>query len=1124
MNAMFAWFARNRVAANLLMLMILVAGFLAVLFGVRREIFPQISLDMITVTVPYPGATPLEVEEGILLPIEEAVADLDGIDTLDATASEGAGTVVIEVRSDYDTRELMSDVKSRVDGITTFPDDAEEPVIEELVLKMHVITLALASESADELALRHLAEQVRDDLLTIPGITRVPLGGARNYEIGIHVSEEDLRRYGMTFDEVAGAVRASSLNLPAGSIRSGSGDIRIRTQSQAYNQRQFENLVVRTDPDGTRVRVRDVAEVVDGFEEDERWTRFNGHPAVMLNVLAPSRENLPEVVARVHEYVEEKRAELPAGVTLDTWFDFSRFYTERQELMVRNGLQGLALVFVCLALFLNLRLALWVALGVAVSFVGTFAVLWYIDQSINMVSMAAFILVLGIVVDDAIVVAESIHQRHSEGLPGEEGAVAGVTRVATPVIFAVVTSVIAFLPMFAISGPDGKIWGVIPSVIVSCLLLSLVESMLILPAHLSHEAPPRRIAWYLWPIWPVVWLLQRAPVAVDRHLRRFIDHVYRPALETTLRWRYMTVATFVATLILVVGMVAGGRIRASFFPRLAGDVAVASLEMPHGTSAEPTRRVLERIEAAALKLREEVDGDPTQPRAVKHVVVSMGGHPIGDTKNHQPGGKSTGASHLAEAAIEFDNLHARGLSSQKLADRWRDLVGTVPGVRRLTFDATEGNDNKDIHIRLTSDNLSDVEAATAELKKALAGFAGVYEISDTLGSRQQEITLAIRPEAEPLGLRSQDLARQVRQAFYGEEAQRIQRGRDDIRVMVRYPLSGRRSIADLRNMRIRTPQGSEVPLGEVAEIAFGEGSATIRRSDRKRIADVTALLQRDVVDNPDGIMEELQAGFLASLPDRYSGMKWTPEGGMKDQKRVLTELGIGFGVAMFGMYALMAIAFKSYLQPLVIASAIPFGFVGAVLGHVITGQTFSIISFLGLVALAGVVVNDNLVLIDTANRMIREGKAVGDAVREACPQRFRAILLTSVTTFLGLTPLMLETSLQAKFIVPMAVALAFGVAFATLITLSLVPCLLLILEDLRWIPRGAFSSGGARLDRQDGGGQDEPGPDDESVPAWHPADETWSGRHPTETISTETISELACPHGQRQGRAAPTHT
>jgi multidrug efflux pump subunit AcrB len=1056
-NGVLEWCARNRVAANLMMLMIVLGGLLALEFGVRREVFPLFSLDMISVVVPYPGATPQEVEEGILQPIEEAVASLDGVDELNATAAENAGTVIVKVRTDANARELMNDIKTKVDAITTFPVNAEEPVIEELSLRLLVITVALSSETADERTMRLLAEDVRDDLLTIPGITQVKFGGARPYEIGIHVSETDLRRYGLTFDDVAQAVRASSLNLPAGSIRSNSGDIRIRTQSQAYRQREFENLVLLTGADGTRVQLKDVAEIVDGFEENERWARFDNRSAVMLSVQATSQENAPDVARAVYDFIEGRRGSLPAGVHLDTWMDASEIYSDREDLMIRNGLTGLLLVFISLGLFLHLRLAFWVAVGLALSFIGTFAVLWYAGVSINMISMAAFILVLGIVVDDAIVVAESVHRKHAEGLHGEDGSVAGVQEVATPVIFAVLTSVIAFTPMLAISGVDGKFWAVIPIVIISCLLLSLLESLFILPAHLAHEKTP----WYLLPFWPVFWVFEHIQRVMDRLLKAFVGRIYQPVLGTALSWRYMTFACFVAAMIVVVGLIAGGRVKAAFFPRMPGDIAVATLEMPNGTPAASTREILERIEAAALQLRAEIDGEGKEPKAIKHVLVAMGSHPVAKARDPSGIAISAGGTHLAEAAMEFQNLDARGLSSEALTDRWRELVGLVPGVRRLTFDANDGEHEKDIHLRLTSDSLEDLEAAAAELKDELRGYAGVYEISDTLGTRQSEITLNMLPAGEVLGLREADLGRQVRQAFYGAEAQRIQRGRDDIRVMVRYPQDQRRSIADLENLRIRTVSGEEIPLAEAARVKIGEGLATIRRAERRRMADVTALLQRDITANADGIMRELEAegddenepGFLASLSQRYPGMTWYREGGMKGQQRVMTELGVGFLIALFAMYGLMAVAFKSYVQPLLVAIAIPFGFVGAVIGHILLGETISIISFLGLVALAGVVVNDSLVLIDAINRHVRNGMEMAQAVVAACRRRFRAILLTSLTTFLGLTPLMSETSFQAKFMIPMAVALAFGVAFATFLTLLLVPCLYLIIEDLKRIAR-----------------------------------------------------------------------
>lgn len=1060
MNRVLEWFARNSVAANLMMLMIALGGILALIFGVRREVIPIVSLDMISVSVPYPGSTPQEVETGILLPIEEAVADLNGVDELRTTAADGMGKVIVKVRADSDTRALMNDVKTRVDAITTFPDDAEEPVIEELSLRLLVITVALSSETADETTLRLLAEDVREDLLDLPGITQVKLGGVRPYEIGIHISEKNLRRFGLTFDAVAQAVRASSLNLPAGSIRSKAGDIRIRTQAQAYDQPEFENLVLRTETDGTRVYLKDVAEIVDGYEEDEQWARFDDNAAVMLSVQATARENAPDVAKAVYNFIGKRRASLPAGVHLSTWMDASKIYSDREDLMIRNGLTGLLLVFVSLGLFLDLRLAFWVAVGLALSFIGTFTVLWYAGVSINMISMAAFILVLGIVVDDAIVVSESVHQKQDDGLHGEDGAVVGVQEVATPVIFAVLTSVIAFLPMFAISGVDGKMWRVIPIVIISCLLFSLFESLVILPAHLAHE----KIPWYLMPFWPLFWLFERLQRIVDRLLHAFIRRVYAPVLEAAIAWRYLTGAIFVTAMVLIIGLVMGGHVKAAFFPRMPGDVAVASLEMPNGTPADATRAILERIDAAARQLREEVDGGDVEPKAIKHILVAMGSQPVAQAKDPSGVAVASGGSHLAEAAIEFENLDVRGLSSDKLTDRWRELVGTVPGVRQLTFDSTDGEHEKDIHIRLTSDNLDDLEAAAGELKEILRGYPGVYEISDSLGTRQGEISIDTLPEGEALGLRRRDVARQVRQAFYGEEAQRIQRGRDDIRVLVRYPPEERRSIADLENMRIRTAEGDAVPFSSVARVSIGEGLASIQRSERKRMADVTALLQREITPNPDAIMAELTAkgddktppGFLAALSEKYPGMSWALEGGMEGQQRVIKELGLGFAVALFAMYALMAVAFKSYIQPILVAVAIPFGIVGAVVGHIVLGETFSIISFLGLVALAGVVVNDSLVLIDAINRYVREGMSIGLAVRQAGQRRFRAIILTSLTTFLGLTPLMSETSFQARFMIPMAVALAFGVLFSTVLTLLLVPCLYVIIEDLRRLARLCF--------------------------------------------------------------------
>ncbi len=1107
MKGMLTWCARNRVAANFFMLMIFMIGFAAVT-NIRRELIPQVSLDRVVVTVPYPGATPTEVEEGIIIRIEEAIADLEGIKEVSAAATEGSGVVTVEVETGYSTPRLLEQIKTRVDAISTFPDDSEQPVVEELTAKSRVINVVISGDTVDEPTLRHLADEVREDLLALEGITQVNLGGMRPYEIAIHVSEESLRRHGLTFDDVANAVRRSSLDLPAGVIRAGAGDILLRTRSQAYHGREFENMVVRARPDGTRLLVKDIATVSDGFDENELWARFNGRRAAILSIMSSKSQDVTSAARAVKEYVQKASHTLPQGVHLDTWSDMSRLYTERQDLMLRNGLQGLVLVFLSLTLFMRFRLAFWVALGMAVAFVGTFAVMILMDVSFNVISMAAFILVLGMVVDDAIVIAEAVHHHQTLGAEGEKGAVKGVLEVYTPVIFAVITTMIAFMPLLAISGVNGKFYRGIPIVIISCLLISLFEGLFILPAHLAHTQP-RKMPWYQLPVWPLVAVLSKAQLAVDAGLQWFIDRVYRPVLDAAVTWRYLTLSLFVGAFVLVAGLVYGGWVQRSFFPRFPGDFAAGALDMPEGTNAAATQEVLARIEAAAFELRKRMDDDhPDKPPLFKNILVAMGSQPITRARDQLHGKVQAGGNHLAEVSIEFQNLRERNVSSHDLAEMWRDVVGVMPGVRKLTFTGEVGDESPDIHLRFASRDLGVVAQAADELKKTLAGYDGVHEISDTLGSQKQEITLAIRPDAEALGLRANDLARQVRQAFYGEEVQRVQRGRDEVRVFVRYPPDQRRSVGGLNNMRIRTAAGDEVPLGAVAKVAYGRGVAMIRRVDRRRVVDVTAKLDRTVLDNPEGIMRDVtkpQAGLMPALMKRFPDLTWTREGGMKEQARVLRELGIASIVALFAMYALMAIASKSYVQPVMIMLVIPFGMIGAVGGHIIAGVVISIISFLGIAALAGVVVNDSIVLIDAINTYTRhEGLSVDDAVRAAAVRRFRAILLTSLTTFLGLTPLMLETSVQAQFIIPMAVTLGFGVAFATTVTLTLIPSLYLMLEDARHLAHriGAWVSPGEESPHQ---------PDGPPKPHRMAHQTVLSGSHETCRISTAVSDRTAPP-------------
>ncbi len=1056
MQGIIAWFARNRVVANLLMISILGAGAMSLVgvpglssSSILLEVFPEIAVDIVSVQVEYRGAAPEEVEEGICIKIEEAVQDLEGIKKITSVANEGSGTVNVEVEIGYEVADLGEDIKTRVDAIDTFPDEAEQPVIREVTNRMQVINVSI-SGATDELTLKRLGERVRDDLLNLEGITQVDLKNARPYEIAIEISEEDLRRYNLTFDAVANAVRAASLDLPGGSVKTASGEILLRTKGQAYVGREFEQLTLLTRPDGSRIELGDVATVIDGFEETDNYSTMDGKPAVLVQVFRVGDQSAVDIVDTVYDYIAYTQPTLPEGIELTAWADAARILKGRMDLLIKNAKSGLALVFIVLALFLRLRLAFWVTLGIPISFLGTLAMMPALDVSINMISLFSFILVLGIVVDDAIVVGEAIFQQQAKDREGPNAAIKGAQHVTVPVIFGVLTSAVAFAPMLFVPGYMGKIWRVIPLVIIPTLLFSLVESKLILPAHLSHYHPPKPGRRSL-----PVRLFTGFFDLFGNGLQWFIRSIYRPVLETALTWRYLTVAIAFATLFLTIGMVGGGMVKFVFFPQVESDNVVADLTMPQETPSEVTGEVVLQLEASIMEVLREVEQEQGE-KIHRHVLTSVGEQPFAVQAQRNAGGRaaSLSASNLGEVNVELTPSEERSITASEIVRRWRERTPLIPDVVELTFSADLLGGGKAIDIQFAGRDLDELQGVVAQTKAKLAEYPGVIDISDSFRGGKPEIKLNILPEAESLGISLQTLGRQVRQAFFGEEAQRIQRGRDEVRVMVRYPEADRRSLGDLENMRIRTLEGAEVPFSEVARADIGRGFATISRANRRRTINVTAEVD-ETTANANEVLGDMRAAFFPGLMEGHRGVTYSFEGEQQSQMEAMQALGKGFVGALFVIYVLMAIPFKSYLQPLIVMSAVPFGIVGAVWGHAFMGLAMSILSMCGIVALTGVVVNDSLVLVNFINHHRAEGLSTRNALLRAGVERFRPILLTSLTTAAGVTPLMLEKSVQAQFLIPMAVALAFGVLFATAITLALVPAIYLILEDIlgafRWL-------------------------------------------------------------------------
>ena len=1047
MKAMIEWMARNSVAANLLMIFIGVSGFIAIT-TVTEEVFPEIELDRVSISVPYLGAAPEEVEEAVVIRIEEAIQGLDGIKEIQSTAAEGVATVMVELELGADSRRVVNDIQSNVDAITTFPIETEKPIITELTARNQVTDISISGQ-VDIFILKAIAEQVRDELSGLPEITQVDIVSAPPYEISIEVSEVALRRHGMTFDQVADAVRRSSLDLPGGSVKTESGEILLRTIGQAYRGEEYENLVLWTRADGSRLELGDVATVVDGFAETDQYARFDVEPTVMVSVFRTGDQSALDIAAAARNYVETTQARVPQGVTLTIWQDQAEVLDDRLSLMLRNGVTGFILVFAVLALFLELRLAFWVSLGIPISFLGAMAFMPAGDVSINVMSLFAFILVLGIVVDDAIIVGENIyrHQEEHEHKSNMRGSIEGAQEIAKPVIFAVLTTVAAFLPLMFVPGMMGKIFRVIPLIVIPCLIFSLVESLGILPAHLSHTPTSRK---------PGLW--RRFQSLFSNGLKTFIRTVYEPVLARAVRWRYLTAAVGVSTLVLTVGMVLGGWTTFRFFPSIEADFMAASITMPLGAPVQVTGDAVEKLEAGAATLRERLTQE-TGMDYFRHVSASVGDQPM-NSRGGGPMGRirDVSAANLGEVTIELAPAETRSYTSEELGLMWRDATGPIPEATEVNFKMSVMSPGEDVNVQLAGPNSNRLRSAADEVKQRLAEYAGVYQISDSFQPGKEELKLGIKPDAETLGLTLQDLGRQVRQAFYGEEAQRIQRGRDDIRVMVRYPQESRRSLGSLEDMRIRTPEGGEVPFRQVAQVEPGRGFASIKRVDRNRAINVTAAVEASITSGGQ-VIADLENRILPEVLAKYPGVFYTFEGAQAEQRDAVGGLQTGFILALFMIFALLAIPLKSYVQPTIIMGAIPFGLVGAIWGHMVMGLDVTLMSMFGLVALTGVVVNDSLVMVDFINRRRAITHDIAAAVREAGSHRFRPILLTSLTTFFGLVPLMLERSMQAAFLVPMAVSLAFGVLFATLITLFLVPISYVILDDLRQIPTRLFGQG-----------------------------------------------------------------
>lgn len=1029
MNTLISWFTRNSIAANLLMLAILLWG-IASLGKIIVEAHPASQMDSISVNVTYRGATPTEMEESIVIRIEEITQDLEGIKSISSVAMENNATVTFEVLEDYDPRELLEDIKARIDTINSFPDDSDRPVIAVAQRRWEVISVIVAAD-IPESELRKIGEWVRDDIADLPGVSLVQLTAVRPYEVAIEVSEKNLRRYGLTLDDVTQSINRSSLNSPAGVVKSSGGEILLRTKGQAYVKADFERIILLPREDGSYLRLADIATVIDGFEEEPLATLFNHKRSVKIEVFRVGNQSVIDIAKTVKNYIADKQSSLPPGVELTYWRDHAKSIKIRLSTLLNSAIQSMLLIFIVLTLFLRLSIALWVSVGIPVAIIGSFTMMPIMGISINYTSVGAFIMVLGLVVDDAIVTGESIYSRLRNKLDSDPtiAAIKGTQEVAVPVTFGMLTTVIAFYGlMMNTGGPLSRIFNVVPVVVISVLFFSFIESKFILPAHLKylHIDDNNEHILSRWQ--------RRFADGLEHAIRRF----YTPFLATIIQRRYLALSTVLAIAIILISLIASGQIGFTFFPKTQTDTARGYLIMPVGTPFETTEKHVQRMTKAAEQLQQKYIDPDTQQSIITSIFSSVGS--VGGTSNPQ--------SHLGKVMFQIvpPEIRALPVSSHQLAKEWRQLIGAIPGAEKMSFIGHIRHGGMPLDIELKGQDFELLTKLSEQIQSYLTGYPGVFDISDNYEQGKEELQLSIKPEAELLGITLDDLARQVQQAFLGQQAQRIQRGRDDIRIVVRYPADERRSLANLKQMYIRAPSGIEIPFTDVAQIKVDRSTAAIHRTDRFRTLNVTADINKKTVQL-EVLRRDLKA-WLKQTVSSHPGVQYSLIGEAREQEESFASVISGAMLALVGIYAMLAIPFRSYSQPLIIMSAIPFGLLGAILGHMLLGINLTINSILGMVALIGIVVNDSLVLVDFINRRKLAGDDIHHAVSHAGAARFRPIMLTSLTTFAGLLPLMFEKNVQAQFLIPMAVSLGFGILFATFITLLLVPINYMILEDL----------------------------------------------------------------------------
>jgi len=1010
-----AWMAANPIVANLLMI-ILLGGGLWTAISIQKEVFPQFQLDIVEVSVVYPGASPAEIEQSILLPIEEAVQGVQGIKEMVSTAAEGFGFVELELVSGTNRMKAFQDIDQAVNRIRTFPEDIEEPEVILQERQRDVMEIGLYG-SVDIWTLRKLAERLRDRLLSDESITQVELGNVPEYVTHVEIPRLRLRKFNITLEDVARIIEQSSRDIPAGAVETHDGEILLRMRERKEWAREFGEIIIVASGAGAAVTLADIADITDGFEEEGFHSQFNRQPSVELSIFRIGMQSPLEIASRVEAILDEFAPSLPSGVKYRIDSNRARDYRDRLSLLVENGFLGLLIVLVILTVFLDYRLAFWVMMGMAISFIGGLMFLPAVGVSINMISMFAFLVALGIVVDDAIVVGENIYEHRQRGFGSLAAAQKGVKDIAGPVVFSVVTNIVAFIPLLFIPGTTGKFWWPLPAVVVTVLIVSLLEALFILPAHLGHRStsPATAVGNYF----------QQKQQSLARYLNSFADRYYGRILGACLQNRYITISGAFAILLVIGGYGYSDHMGMIMMPEVSADEIEAGVRLPVGTTPDQAARVAMEVTESTHRMFERHN----LHRAAEGIKTNVRGQ------------------NFIDVEIVMKPPAERDLTAADIIALWRDEIGDLEGVDQVTFEAERGPGGwrDDISVDLSHSNISTLERASQTFFTRMENYETTRDVNDNYNKGKTRFDFTLRSEARNLGLTSAEVGRQLRHAYYGALAMRQLRGTNETEVRVKLPKSERQDLYHLEELLIRTPDGTEVPLQDVARMEIDEAFTIINRRDGRRV--VTVGMNVEPKRAIGRVLEAIRAVELPRLRADFPGITWSFEGSQAEMRESTRALWGGFALAMFVIYALLAMAFGSYVQPLIVMTAIPFGIVGAVIGHILLGYDISLISIMGVVALSGVVVNDSLIMITYANRS-RDKQSAFEAIHQAGLRRFRPIILTSVTTFGGLTPIILETSRQAYYLIPMAISLGFGIIFATAIILVLVPCLYMMLEDI----------------------------------------------------------------------------